>query len=187
EAKKRLPAQIAARLEREQAISTAVAGARAADVQRELADSLAQYSAYESQLEAQRAAGLVDEQTYTNERIKLVKQRAAAELEALEGERAAIEQENGRIRERAKLEADASTKAEDRQRIEAQAQAKLIENQQALYQYAARPSPIGQQAIADVTARTTAHAAHGPAIAGSYQEATNAAQAYLETLKIQQE
>src|SRR5690606_24695737 len=40
EAKKRLPAQIAARLVREQAISAADAGARAADVHRELADSL---------------------------------------------------------------------------------------------------------------------------------------------------
>src|SRR5690606_16427932 len=91
-------------IQRERQIGDALAGARAAATQRELANSLAQFSAYESQLEAQYQAGLLSAEDYFSERRKLIEQNTAAQIEAIEAEIASIEERNRRTRELAEQE-----------------------------------------------------------------------------------
>src|SRR5690606_33896300 len=62
-----------------------------------------------------------------------------------------------------------------------------IANQQRIYENTSRQSQIRQQEIAELNVLNTQHEAHGRAITRSYNEARSAAEAYLETLKQQQE
>lgn len=184
-AAQRLPAEISAAVARERTISEAVASARAVDIQRELQDSLAQYSAYEIQLEAQRDAGLISLEDYYDERRKLIEQNRDAQVEALEAENRLLEEERARIQENARREIEATTTAEARKKVEAQTQAALIENQARILENESAIARVTQEAIAAGNVLNTEHKKATDAATRGFNEAKRAAEEYLAVLERQ--
>lgn len=183
----RTQAESAARMQAAKAIADAESGARAAAIQRELNNTLAQYSAYESELEALRDAGLISETDYYNEKRRLIEQNRDANIEALKFENQRIAAENARTQALTGAQkGNAKTPAEVAQ-IEAQAQAQLIANQSKIAENEARIANLRGDAISQLNVLETQEKARGKALERSYDNARAAAQAYLDVLTQQQD
>lgn len=171
-----------ARIKAQRAIDDAVAASRAADIQRDLDDSLAQYSAYEAQLEAQRDAGLISLEDYYDERRRLIEQGIDAQVEALEAENRLLEAQRARVREQTRQDVAKSDPAE-RAKIEAEAQTKLIELDQKRLDNISKLSRLEGDRISQINVladqETTAH----QKIAASIEDARQAAESYLRTIQ----
>jgi lambda family phage tail tape measure protein len=179
-------ASLSQRLQLEKQIGDAVSMARAAAVQRELNDTVSQYAAYESQLEALREAGSVSEEIYYSEKRKLIEQNRDAQIEAIKLENARLAAENNRTRASAQ---QLSQKADpvEKARIEASAQAQIIANQSKIADGESKIAILRGQAIAQINAMDTQQKAAAEALVRSYQDARAAAQAYLDVLSQQRE
>lgn len=174
------------RLQLEKSISDAVSSSRASNIQRELNNSLSQYAAYEAQLEAEREAGLISEETYYAEKRKLIEQNRNDQIEALQLESRRLAAESDRVRSAARAES-ANATPQDRSRIEAQAQIAVIGNQSKIADNEAQIAILRGKAIADLNVLTTQQEAANRAITKSYEDAKSAAEAYLQVLRQQQE
>lgn len=181
--KERERQEIATQLQSQRAIAEASAGARAAGIQRELDDALAQYAAYESQLDAQRDAKLIDEADYYAERRKLIQDSTDTQIEALQSEIRLLEEQRARIQAQATQESSNAKTPADRVKAETNAQTQLIANQSKILDNESKIARLRQQAIADTNVLTTTQQAANRALEQSYLDARDAAQQYLDTLE----
>lgn len=171
-----------ARIKAQRSIDDAVSASRAESVQRDLDDSLAQYSAYEAQLEAQRDAGLISLEDYYSERRKLINQNIDAQIEALESENRLLEAQRARVQERARADADKADPAE-RAKIEADAQVKLIELERQRLENISRLSRLEGERISQVNVLATQEQSAYDKIARAIDDARQSAESYLRTLQ----
>lgn len=156
-------AQILAQLQKEldPGASQAISQSRIEGIKRSLADIVAAYEASESTLEASRQAGVLDDQTYYNEKISYVQRYAQARKLALDLENEELRRQRG----------NPDNMTADRQAIDDKIKDNLAEI-----------GRLQQKAAADVrNYGIQAGAALGNASKG-YAEARAAAEAYLQTL-----
>ncbi|AKJ28844.1 phage tail tape measure protein [Caldimonas brevitalea] len=132
------------------------------DIQRELTKLTSMYASAEAILEAQRAASLVDERNYYEAKRAFVRLDQEAKVRALEEENARYAQE----------------KTSGKDRIETQR--KIADNE-------ARIATAKSEAVSKTIVLDTQQAAALDALRKSYEEAEAAAEAYLDTMRRQQQ
>lgn len=175
------------RLQRERSVGDALSASRASAIQRELANDLSQYSAYQSELQALREARLIDEADYYSERRKLIEQHRDVQIAALQDENRRIAADSARAQGLAKQEAANATTAAEAQKAEAAAQTTVIANQTKISDNESKIAQLRDEAIAELRVLTIEQEAAGEAITRSYEDARAAAQRYLDVITKQQQ
>lgn len=185
--KERARQRIASAIQGERIVSDATISARQAGVNRELQNDLAQFAAYSSQLEAERAANLIDEDDYFSERRKLIEQNSRVQIKALTDE-------NNVLRQRSEL----IKKSRDREvgnggggpeaagqvaKIQAQAQGQLIQNQTLIINNESEIARLRGEAIAETNVLGDEQKGANKAVEESYISAREAAEAFLRTIE----
>lgn len=149
----RLTDVIAARFEATKQAVQAQFGNGAASVQRALSETLSQYSAYGSTLDALRSADLIKEEAYYAEKRKLIEQNRDARLKAVQDEIAAARQEQAFVRAAAASDENRQVgpdKEPERIRIRADAQQKELAIQARIKDKEAEVADIRRQSTAEV-------------------------------------
>lgn len=145
-------------------LNAAVAGR-----ERTLARAVAGYSAYETQLDALRSAGLVSEQDYYAAKREIVQRVAAEQVKALDAESALLRAENQR-REKDK-----------------EAAPEIIANQTKIADNEQKKLEIRIKAAAELGKLTVEEQGALDAIKQGYEKARASAQAYLEVVEQQRQ
>lgn len=128
-------------------------GAGASSVQRALSDTLSQYAAYGSTLDALRSADLLKEEAYYGHKRKLIEQSRDARLKAIQDEIAAARQEQDFVRAAAASDANRQVgpdKEPERIRIRADADQKVLAIQTRIKDKEGELADIRRQSTAEL-------------------------------------
>lgn len=169
-------------LERGRILETALASSRAADIQRELENSLSQYSAYEAQLEAERDAGLISITRYYEERRRILQGNTEAERKALDAEIRLLQTQRARIEEETQHQL-ATAKEGEQYKIRAEASARLVEIQTRIKNLQAEITRLMREREAQGTVLERKETAENKRIEDSIKDAEEAQRSYLRTLE----
>lgn len=155
---------------------TARLGADQSAVQRQLSEDLAAFKIYDSTLEQLRGADLINAKTYYQQKKALIETDTSTRVKALQTENALIRQESALVRQAAD-EQQSRAKGPDQEaariRIEADAQTKIIANQNKIRDNESKMFEVRRQSAAQITELSIPQQAAARAVIDQLEEETN--------------